>query len=228
MVALAERYQLPAGAPERLGRLLAALAAEPDPPTTVRDPEAAIDAHVADSLAGLEVTELRGADRIADIGSGAGFPGLPLAVALPGAGVDLVESTKRKCDVIDRLAAAAGLANARSVPARSEEWAAGDGAGAYDAVTARAVAPLAVILEYAAPLLHEGGTLVCWKGERDPEEERAAREAAKALGMEPVAVLPVRPFADARHRHLHVFAKRAPTPPGFPRRPGLARKRPLA
>jgi 16S rRNA (guanine527-N7)-methyltransferase len=219
---------LPPAAAERLDRLLAALVAEPDPPTTVREPPEAVDAHVADSLAGLEVPELREAARIADVGSGAGFPGLPLAIALPEARLDLIESTRRKCQVIDRLAAAAGLENARGVPRRAEEWAATEGAEAYEAVTARAVAPLAVLLEYASPLLTLGGVLVGWKGTREGDEETAGLKAAAELGMDPAGVIPVEPFQGARDRHLHVFVKREPTPPRFPRRPGMARKRPLA
>jgi 16S rRNA (guanine527-N7)-methyltransferase len=85
-----------------------------------------------------------------------------------------------------------------------------------------------VLAEYAAPLLREGGVLVAWKGARDPGEEAAAATAADRLGLAQRAVLPVRPFEGARHRHLHVLAKVAPTPAGFPRRPGMARKRPLA
>ena len=171
--------------------------------------------------------ELRAASRIADVGAGAGFPGLALAAALPRARVDLLESAARKCAVIDRLAAAAELANARAVAERAERWGAGDGAGAYDAVTARAVAPLAVLAEYAAPLLAPGGVLVAWKGSREAEEERAGAGAAARLGLEPRTALRVSPFAGARDRHLHVYAKVGPTPDGFPRRPGMARKRPL-
>jgi len=182
---------------------------------------------VADSLSGLEAAALPPARRVADIGSGAGFPGLVLAVALPGARVDLVESGRRKADVIARLAAAAGVENARAVPSRAEEWAAAEGREAYDAVTARAVASLAVLAEYAAPLLCDGGSLVAWKGARDEVEELAGRAAAAALGLEAEEPLRVEPFPAARDRHLHVFRKVAPTPPRFPRRAGMARKRPL-
>jgi 16S rRNA (guanine527-N7)-methyltransferase len=94
-----------------------------------------------------------------------------LAAALPDARVDLIESAARKCEVIDRLAAAAALENTRSVAQRAEEWAAGEGATAYDAVVARAVAPLAVLAEYAAPLLRVEGDLVAWKGRVDDVEE---------------------------------------------------------
>jgi 16S rRNA (guanine527-N7)-methyltransferase len=214
-------------------RLLEALAAEPDPHTTVSDPEAALEVHVADSLSGLEVPELAAARRIADIGAGAGFPGLVLAIALPRAEVDLIESAGRKAAVIDRLIQAAELSNARSVTARAEDFARvpaalGGGREAYDAVTARAVAPLAVLVEYAAPLLREGGVLVAWKGARDRAEEGAGTAAAEKVGMAVKDVVPVRPYPASENRHLHAYRKIAPTPPEFPRRPGVAKKRPLA
>jgi 16S rRNA (guanine527-N7)-methyltransferase len=225
---LAERYGLDARAGEAFAALLEGLAREPDPHTTVSEPVAAADVHIADSLAGLEVADLRGASRIADLGAGAGFPGLVLAAALPLARVDLIESAGRKTAVIERLAAAGGLEGARAVQARAEDWAAGDGAGAYEAVTARAVAPLAVLAEYAAPLLGLGGALVAWKGARDPEEERAGAEAAAVLGLEPRPPLPVTPYRASRNRHLHVYLKVRDTPSRFPRRAGMASKRPLA
>lgn len=225
---LARRYRLTADAAGRIEALLAALADEPDPPTTVRAPGEAVDVHVADSLVALELPVVRSAGRIADVGSGAGFPGIPLAIALPRAAVDLIEAGGRKCAVIERLAAAARLANARAVPERAEAWAADRGWEAYDVVTVRAVARLAVIVEYAAPLLRVGGALVAWKGRRGEAEERAATAAAARLGLAAAEVRAVRPFPLARDRHLHLFSKRAPTPPGFPRRPGRAAKRPLA
>jgi 16S rRNA (guanine527-N7)-methyltransferase len=213
--------------------LLAALAAEPDPHTTVSEPEAALEVHVADSLSGLEVPELSGARRIADIGAGAGFPGLVLALALPRAQVDLVESAGRKTAVMDRLIQAAELSNARSITARAEDYARvpaalGGGREAYDAVTARAVGPLAVLVEYAAPLLRSGGVLVAWKGARDASEEAAGAAAAREVGMAVKEVLPVQPYPASENRHLYVYRKIAPTPERFPRRAGMARKRPLA
>ena len=213
--------------------LLAALAAEPDPHTTVSDPEAALEVHVADSLSGLEVPALASARRLADIGAGAGFPGLVLAIAIPRAQVDLIESAGRKTAVIDRLIQAAQLGNARSITARVEDYArqpaaVGGGREAYDAVTARAVGPLALLVEYAAPLLRKDGVLVAWKGARDASEERAGAAAAEKVGMAVKAVVPVQPYPTSENRHLHVFRKIAPTPPQFPRRAGMARKRPLA
>jgi len=198
----------------------------------VSDPARARETHLADSLSGLEVDDLARARRIADVGAGAGFPGLPLAIALPGAKVDLIESAGRKAAVIDRLIQAAKVDNARSVKARAEEWAAvlpalGGGREAYDAVTARAVASLPVLVEYAAPLLRLSGALVAWKGAVGEEEKQLGRVAAAELGMRLEEVRRVEPFEGARDRHLCVFRKTAPTPGRFPRRPGMAVKRPL-
>jgi 16S rRNA (guanine527-N7)-methyltransferase len=187
---------------------------------------------VADSLSGLEVPDLARARRICDVGAGAGFPGLVLAIALPGARVELIESAGRKAAVIDRLIQAAKVENARSVVARAEEWARlpvalGGGREAYDAVTARAVASLPVLVEYAAPLLRLSGVFVAWKGAVDADERRLGKAAADEVGLALEDVLRVAPFPGARDRHLHVFRKVAPTPERFPRRPGMAAKRPL-
>ena len=224
---LAGRYDLTPTATETLRELLSALARESDPPTRLRSPAEALEGHVADSLSGLEIPELASAARIADVGAGAGFPGLALAATRPDAAVDLLEATATKVAVIQRLAAAAGLTGAAALHARAEEWAAGPGAAAYDAVTARAVGPLAVLAEYAAPLLRVDGALIAWKGSRDAAEEAAGARAAAQLGMRHARTVRVQPFPRARDRHLHVYLKVEPTPPGFPRRAGVARKRPL-
>jgi 16S rRNA (guanine527-N7)-methyltransferase len=213
-----------------LAALLDALAREPDPHTTVSDPERAVDIHVADSLSGLSVPEVGAASWIADIGAGAGFPGLPLAVALPRARVDMIESASRKCAVIDRLTHAAGLDNeiVRAMPMRSEERAAWGGREAYDVVTARAVAALPVLVEYASPLVAVGGVFVAWKGAVDEEEFGRGAKAAVEVGMESEGVVEVQPWTEARDRRLLVYRKISPAPERFPRRPGMAAKRPLA
>jgi 16S rRNA (guanine527-N7)-methyltransferase len=224
---LVERFGLPGDAGPRLDALVDALLREPDPHTTITDRSDVLARHLADSLVALELTEVRDARAIADIGAGAGFPGLPLAIALPAARVDLVESARRKCAVIERLAAAARLDTVRAVASRAEEWAAGEGREDYDVVTARAVGSLAVLVEYAAPLLSHGGVLVAWKGARDAPEEDGGSRAAALVGLELAELLPVSPFPGARERHLHVYRKVKPTPDRVPRRPGMAAKRPL-
>jgi 16S rRNA (guanine527-N7)-methyltransferase len=205
--------------------VLARVAEDPEAPTTVTDRQGILRDHLADSLVALELPEVRNARAMADLGAGAGFPGLPLAIALPGAHVSLVESNGRKCAFIAGAVEACGLRNAAAVHARVEEWSAG--LGACELVTARALAPLAVVAEYAAPLLTVGGSLVAWRGRRDAEDEATGGRAAAELGLEPGLVLRVEPYPEALHRHLHLMRKVAPTPERFPRRPGMARKRPL-
>ena len=206
--------------------VLEMLAAEPASVSSVTDAGRAWDVHVADSLCGLEVADLASAARIADIGSGAGFPGLPLAVSLPRSEVDLVESVERKCRFMSAAIAAAGIENARVLPRRSEELAGAEGREAYDAVTARAVGRLSTLAELASPLLRDGGVLVAWKGRRDDGEEAELKRAAEGLAMRPEAVIAVTPFAASRNRHLHVLRKIGPTPERLPRRSGMAKKRP--
>ena len=222
---LVARWGLEPAAGDQLAALLGVLADDATAPTSVRGPREAAHAHLADSLVALELEVVRAAGRIADLGSGAGFPGLALAVGLPDARVALVESSARKCAFLERAIAAAGVANAEVVHARAEAWP--DGADVHDLVTARALAALPVVVEYAAPLLAMGGAVVAWRGRRDPGAEAAAARAAAEVGLEPGEVRHVEPYSAARDRHLHVFRKTAPTPPRFPRRPGIARKRPL-
>lgn len=222
---LAARHGLDGAVVVALDAILAALARDAHAPTTVRAPAEAVDVHLADSLSALDLEPVRAARTIADLGAGAGFPALALAAARPEAAVAAVESVARKCEAIRRTAAAAGLANVSVVCARAEGWPAGR--TAHDLVTARALAPLPVVLEYAAPLLTVGGAVVVWRGRRDPDEELAAARAATELGLELEEVTRTAPFPSARHRHLHTFRKAAQTPDRFPRRPGQARKRPL-
>ncbi|HEY2180339.1 MAG TPA: RsmG family class I SAM-dependent methyltransferase [Solirubrobacteraceae bacterium] len=223
--ALLARFGLGARQIERLGAVLAELERDEHAPTAVRDTEEAAKIHVADALVALEVDGLRASRTVADLGSGAGFPGLAIAVALPDAEVRLVESQRRKCQFMLALAAAASVANATVVCKRAEEWDAG--IGANDAVLARALAPQPVVLEYAAPLLRLGGTLIDWRGRRNAGDERAAAGAAEQLGLRLAEVHHVEPFAGATDRHLHVFVKECETPDRFPRRAGVARKRPF-
>ncbi len=222
---LRERYGLSSLAIERLEVLLEALTGDSRAPTTVRDPLGVLDSHIADSLVALELDEVRAPGRVADIGAGAGLPGLALASALEESSFWLVESQTSKCAFIAALGARAGIANARVVCKRAEDW--NDGAELHDLVVCRALAPQPVVLEYASPLLRPGGRLVEWRGARSDAEELLAAGAAEVLNLSPVAVHHVQPFAGARDRHLHVFEKVGPTPAGFPRRTGLARKRPL-
>ena len=222
---LQRRHGFGEAAMEKLRALLEIVATDPTAPTTVTEPHEAVDVHIADSLAGLELDAMNNAGLIADLGAGAGFPGLALAAVLPETSVVEIESVGKKCAFMQRAAEAARLQNVEVIHARAEEWS--DGIGRCDVVTARALAPLSVLAEYAAPLLSIGGVLVAWKGARAADEERAGDAAAAELGLLAGEILQVRPYAGVEHRHLYVYAKVTETPPRFPRRPGLARKRPL-
>lgn len=222
---LARRFGLPAGAAGRLDRLQRLLVEDPHAPTAVRDPERVADDHLADSLVALEVEALRSAESVADLGSGAGLPGLPLAIALPDVRFALVESSSRKCAFISRAVESCGLQNVAVVDSRIEEWL--PEPAACVAVLARALAPLEVVLEYAAPLLDVGGHVIVWRGQRDKQAEERAAHAADLLGLRAVGVQHVRPYATAQARHLYLFSKVMDTPARFPRRPGMAAKRPL-
>ena len=226
LTALVAEFALPEAATRQLRALLDVVEHDPTAPTTVTDPVRGVEVHVADSLDGLLVPAVREARSLADLGAGAGFPGLVLAVALPEGQVRLVESVGKKCDFMRRAAAAARLENVEAVHTRAEDWP--EGVERHDVVTARAVAPLSVLVEYAAPLLAMDGVLVAWKGARDRAEEADGLAAATATGLEAVDVVGVPPRAGAEHRHLHVYAKVSLTPARYPRRPGMARKRPIA
>ena len=205
-----------------LSAYLDALAAD-EAPTSVHERREGENVHIADSLAGLEIDAVRAAGRIVDLGSGAGLPGLVLAIARPEAEVVLVESVGKKCSWLERTIEGLGLENVRVACARAEEL----DEAPFDVVTARALASLPVLCEYAAPLLREGGSLVAWKGAVSAEEEAGGLHAAEVLGLERVEVRAVEPYRGSERRTLHVFRKLGPTPAGYPRRPGMAAKRPL-
>jgi 16S rRNA (guanine527-N7)-methyltransferase len=224
---------LSAGGRKRLGAWLDLLARERASVTSVREPAEAWKVHVDDSLSGIEfVSEaVSGAGAIADVGSGAGFPGAPLAVALPDVRIDLIESVARKCEFLRRAIVATEIPNLRVVCERAETWAGrgtpDGGREAYDVVAARAVGRLSTLAELAVPLLRREGVLVAWKGRRDPEEEGQLERAGDRLAMKLEEVRWVGPYAGSRNRHLYVVRKSGSTPEDLPRRPGMAKKRPF-
>lgn len=195
--------------------------------SSVTELEKARMIHVADSLTGLACAEVREASRVLDLGAGAGFPGIPLALFMPEAEFTELDSVGRKVEFMNQAISALGLKNARAIQARSESWAGSEGGEAYDLVTARAVAPLAALAELASPLLQEGGHLVAWKGDPEPEDERKLSGIADQVAMKLSRQQVVVPFEGSRERRLYVLSKTGPTPEALPRRAGMARKRPL-
>jgi 16S rRNA (guanine527-N7)-methyltransferase len=199
----------------RLDRWLRLLVATPGL-TSAASHDVARKLHVDDALAGLPFVAT---GPVVDVGSGGGSPGLPLAVARPELAFDLLESARRKCDFLESVAPS--FPNVRVVRARAEDWGRTDGRDAYAVAVARALAPQAVAAEWCLPLVRPGGLLVLYAGEPASGLERVA----EALAAGPPRAVPV-PETDSRT--LLVFEKLGETPERFPRRPGLARKRPLA
>ncbi len=223
---LASRWSLDAGVITHARTLLAMWAEDELASTRVTAPVEAVDQHLADSWVALDLPELRGAARLADLGTGAGIPALPLAIAMPQAQIALVESVGRRTVFLERALDACGLEERCSIVVRrAEGWP--EGIGAHDVITSRALATLDVVLEYSAPLLREGGIAVAWKGALSDEERADGAFAAAELGMEIEQEIAVEPFTGSRHRRLVVARKVAPTPDRFPRREGMARKKPL-
>jgi 16S rRNA (guanine527-N7)-methyltransferase len=195
---------------ERLERWLDLVLATPGL-TALRDRAEARRVLLDDSLAGLPLVEPYEGPLV-DVGSGGGAPGIPLAVALPGREVTLLEASGRKCAALERAAAELGLANVRVVHGRAEEQA----TDRYEVAVAKALAPPPVAAEWCLPLVGPGGVVVLWVGP-SADVEAVAAVARRVGGGEPV-----------QRPGFLVIPKAAPTPPGFPRRPGMARKRPLA
>jgi 16S rRNA (guanine527-N7)-methyltransferase len=178
----------------------------------------------ADALSALP--HLGGAGRVCDIGSGAGFPGLVLAIALPDVRFTLMDSLKRRVDFLRGAIGALGLDNAEAVHLRAEE--AGRDPryrGAFDAAVARALAPMSVLYEYALPLLRVGGRLIAFKGEGAQVEANAASAALTLLGGGGARVLPA--GVPGRMHRFVVATKERETPDAYPRRPGKPAKSPL-
>jgi 16S rRNA (guanine527-N7)-methyltransferase len=200
----------------RLERWLEALLAEPGL-TAVRDATEARRVHVDDALAAAELVE---EGPVVDVGSGGGSPGIPVASVRADLQVDLLEAQQRRCSFLE--SAAIGFPNVRVVCARAEEHGRGAGREAYGTALAQALASPPVAVEWCLPLVLQGGRAVLLAGEVDLE--RAAAIAELVGGGLPEIV----PLAGSERRSLLVVPKVAPTPERFPRRPGLARKRPLA
>jgi 16S rRNA (guanine527-N7)-methyltransferase len=200
----------------RLDRWLEALVAEPGL-TAVTEIEEARRVHVEAARAAAAVLE---AGPVVDVGSGGGSPGIPIALARPDLDVVLLEAQERRCAFLERVAA--GLPNAAVVCARAEDHGRGPGRDAYGAAVAQALAPPPVALEWCLPLVRVGGHVVLLTGEVDLE---AAAKASETVGG---GRPELQPLPGSERRSLLVVPKARPTPERFPRRPGAARKRPLA
>lgn len=194
--------------------------------TAIKEPVEIERLHFLDSLSLLSLPCVAGAQRIVDVGSGAGFPALVLAIALD-AEVVALESHRKKCDFIAMAAGRLSLGNVMVRCARAEEYGQGEGRQAHDVAISRALAALPVVAEYSVPLLSAGGSMVAMKGSISTEEWTQGESALGILGADALESIRLEPFSGAENRWAYVARKTRPTPADLPRRVGVPAKRPL-
>lgn len=196
--------------------------------TAIVDAEGVRVKHFLDSLSIAQVVTLSPGLRLIDVGTGAGFPGLPLKLAFPQIQLTLLEATGKKIAFLDHLIRLMKLTGVTTLNARAEE--AGHMRGqrtAYDVVVARSVARLPSLLEYMLPLAKLGGRCVAMKGATATEEAADSKRALSLLGGQVERVMPVQLPGIADTHYLVVIEKIAPTPSAYPRKPGTPTQKPL-
>ena len=196
--------------------------------TAITDPDEIYIKHFVDSLSCLQVERFRPPGNIIDVGTGAGFPGIPLKIVYPQFQMTLVESIGKKMEFCRHVVSSLGLDGVDFVQARAEHL--GKNVAhreRYDWAIARAVAILPVLLEYLLPFIKLGGRAIVQKGETGPAEAHSAEKALSILGGEIKQILPVELPRVTEDRYLIVVEKVACTPEKYPRKPGIPAKRPL-
>jgi len=195
--------------------------------TAIREPHEVEKSHFLDSLSLLDVSEIRDASRIVDVGSGGGLPAVVLAIALPGVHVTALDSVAKKCAFIEAVRARLDLENLSVVCARAEDVGRTEVRELFDVAVARAVAPLSVLAELTMPLVGLGGVFVAAKAELSNQERIEGVAALAILGSDRYDLRRARSFAEAENRWLFLAFKDRPTPAQYPRRAGVPARRPL-
>ena len=193
--------------------------------TAITDPDGIAVKHFADSLSPMAVCDFAPGKKVLDIGTGAGFPGMPLLIANPGINLTFMDSTAKKLafvrDCLDALGLEAQILNARA----EDEGKDGDYRESFDIVISRAVAPLNILCEYALPFVNAGGVFIAMKGAGGKEELEGAKNAIGILGGKIKSETQIN-LTDGE-RHLIVIEKTAATPQVYPRAGGKIKKNPL-
>jgi len=199
--------------------------------TAITDWNGVLIRHFLDSLScllGIPQAELASGARVIDVGTGAGYPGIPLKIVCPGMRLTLLEATGKKVTFLEHLVNRLGMERARAIHARSEELGQDPThREQYDWAVARAVAKMPTLVEYLLPLVRVGGAILAQKGEDAAAEVQEAEEAISTLGGDVRQLVPVELRGLAETRYLVVIEKVAPSPQRYPRRPGMPSKRPL-
>ena len=196
--------------------------------TALTAPEDVAVKHIIDSLTAYDAALFDGARTLIDVGTGAGLPGIPLAVYAPHLTVTLLDSLNKRVRFLTKVTTAMGLQNVRCIHARAEEAArTAEHRAAYDIVVSRAVARLPVLLEYTLPFVRVGGTLLALKGRAYAEEQKEARRAAEVLGGGRITARPVHLPGLDDVRAILTVTKERQTPAAYPRGGGAPTRRPL-
>jgi 16S rRNA (guanine527-N7)-methyltransferase len=183
--------------------------------------------HLNDALGLAAIRNPKPGERWADLGSGAGLPGLPLAVAYRATSFTLIDAQRRRLDWIEATAGRLGLTNVTVVHARLEDYGQGPGRESFDVATARALGPLPVVAELGLPLVAVGGELLVPRGQPGTDELEQAARACKQLGGRIDDVIPNPSSPIDRVGFVVIMAKIAATSPRFPRRSGMPARTPL-
>jgi len=194
--------------------------------TSITQVEDAIRLNVADSAAVVPLVQ-RSAKMLADIGSGQGFPAIPLAILLPGLSVSLIESSGKKARVLSEMVKALGLSERVQILNQRAELLNLSDEKQFDVVTARAVASLASLIELSCPIMRMGGQLIAMKGKPQHEEILGAESAGVACGFKLVARTTYHLPAGLENRTVLCFEKVSNPNVSLPRRVGMAQKRPI-
>jgi len=196
--------------------------------TAIRDVESIRTKHFLDSFSCVLAWTSTPPLRIIDVGTGAGFPGIPLKILYPNMELTLVESVGKKAKFCQHIVSVLGLENVNIIHSRAEDLGQDPShREGYDWAIARAVANLNVLSEYLIPLVKIGGKVLAQKGESGPAEAQSAEKAMKLLGGKLDGLIPVNLPGVAEDRYLVVMEKVAATPPKYPRKPGIPTKQPL-
>jgi len=196
--------------------------------TAIRDSEKIRVKHLLDSLSAYLVMRNTPIGRVIDVGTGAGFPGLPLKILWPQLQLTLVESVEKKVRFCEHVVGKLSLENVKIVRDRAEILGAqAEYREQYDWAVARAVAQMPILMEYLLPFVRVGGRVLAMKGETGPTEVHSAEKALKLLGGNLDQVTPVVLPGIVEERYLVVIKKVASTPEKYPRRTGIPSKRPL-
>jgi 16S rRNA (guanine527-N7)-methyltransferase len=197
--------------------------------TAIRDPDGIRSKHFLDSLTCLLAWRDCPPKSLIDIGTGAGFPGIPLKILYPRLKLTLVDSVGKKLDFCRHVAEVLELSDVKCIQTRAEEIGLkNEHRERYDWAVARAVANLPVLVEYLLPLVRIGGAALAQKGASGPQEAHSAQKAIQILGGHLRQIIPVLLPGVAEERFLVVIDKVSATPPGYPRRVGLPARRPIS